>query len=176
MNKQTQVGKNTFTRTSIPATASFLAIPEAFPSADKAVRNALKLEFWTSPAKAPDTLQVEVSTNAALIDLGAVNPSALDAKKIIRDCEFVKQIATSHPRELKELLKALQSGTNAGVTKANEIAERIGFTEEEAIKAGGGLFFLVVVAAAALIGAGCSGANKQKVNSPAYSTTPGQPK
>jgi hypothetical protein len=162
-------------RLSIPSPGSFLSIPSAFPGADEKVKNVIKLGFTTSFSQdTEEKIKVEVLTDVVLLDFGAIVPEALDASKIIRDCDLVKQAVTKHPDALTEIVKELQTGTTEGVQRANMIARKASLTEEDALKAGGGLFFLVVVAAALLAG-GCGGALKEKATSPAATTTPKQP-
>jgi hypothetical protein len=160
------------TRTHIPAPGTFLSMPPAFLEADEGIRNALKFEFKNSFSQDTDEkIKVEVSTDVFLFDLGAIVPEALDPNRIICDCDLVKQAVTKYPGAIAEIVRELQTGTSAGVEKANKIAQEASLTEEAAIKAGGGLFFLIAVGAALLAG-GCGGALKQKATSPAATTTP----
>jgi len=164
------------TRTSIPSPGSFVSIPSAFPGADEGVKNVIKLGFTTSLSQdSEESIKVEVSTNVVLLDLGAVVPEALDSRKLIRDCDLLKQAITNHPNALAEIVRELQKGTAEGVERANKIAKEASLTEKAALSAGGGFLFLVVIGAALLAG-GCGGALREKATSPAATTTPKQPR
>ncbi len=147
-------------RSGISALGSFVAVPDAFPAADPGVRNAVKFEF-TTVFSDEHRLQTLFSADRVLIDLAAVAPSKLNFEKLAVDCDLIKKIAGKYPDELRECLIALQTGGSSGIQKADDIAKKIGFTEDNFAKNGGGFFFLAVVAIAVLAG-GCATLNSNK--------------
>jgi hypothetical protein len=160
------------TRTSIHSPGSFVSIPSAFPGAHEGVRNVLKLGMTSRLTQDhTEALQTVVATDVALLDFAAVVPEALEASKIIRDCDLLKEAITKHPTALTEIVRELQRGTAEGVKTANMIAEKASLTEKDSLKAGGGFLFLIIIGAALLAG-GCGGALKEKATSPGSTTTP----
>jgi hypothetical protein len=146
-------------RTEIATTGSFVAVPSAFPTAESAIQNAIKLEFETVYS-AENLAETVFSTDKVLIDFAAVDAEALDPETVAVDCDLLKQAARSHPEALKKMIAALQRGGSEGATEADRIAVEIGLTEEEAQKRGGGFFWIVVVIGGALGGCATGGANK----------------
>ena len=112
------------------------------------------------------------STDKALIDLAAIDADALDVAKIGRDCDLVKEAARSDPAALKQMVAALQRGGSEGIEEAGRLAERLGITEDQAVKAGGGLLFLVAVAVVAVAASGCATCNSHKGLKPAQPKSP----
>jgi hypothetical protein len=149
------------TRPHIASAGSFVAIPDAFPSVPDGVRNAIKLEFKTVFSE-EHRVQTVFSTDKLLIDIGAVDPSALDPKKIARDCDLIKGIALKHSKELGEMIVAMQSGGMKGINKAEKIAKKIGLTEEHASKSEGGFICVIIAIGLGLLLGGCgtTGSNK----------------
>lgn len=148
-------------RSEISASGSFVAVPDAFPAADPGVRNAVKFEF-TTVFSDEHRVQTLISADRVLIDLGAAAPSKLNFEKLAVDCDLIKEIAGKYPDELRECLIALQTGGSSGIQKADDIAKKIGLTEDNFAKSGGGFFFLVIVAAVALGAGGCATVNSNK--------------
>ncbi len=104
-------------RPEISALGSFVAVPDAFPGADPGVQNAVKFEFTTVFSN-KNRVQTLFSTDRVLIDLAAVDPSKLDFKKMVVDCDLIKKIVEKHPNELRECLIALQTGSSSEIQKA----------------------------------------------------------
>lgn len=154
-------GESTPRAYQMPGSGSFVSVPDAFPDAAPDVRNAFKVQFWTSFSE-QSRVQTLFSTDVALIDLRAVRPEAIDSETIRRDCELLAQAVTEHPDLPGQLVAELQKGDSDAIQRAAELTERAGLTDARFVKEGGGLFFLVVVAGAALLGGGCAtlGSNK----------------
>jgi hypothetical protein len=126
-------------------------------------------------ARSNGDVGLDLSTDAVVVDLSVVDPAVFDASKLAADCDFLKNIARAHEPELRKIISALQQGTAAGASEAEETAIAIGATEADAVEAGGGLLFLVVIAIA-VVASGCVGGGaKHKATSPAATTTPKQP-
>jgi len=144
--------------------ASFASIPEAFRSTPEGVKHAVKMGFTTEPSSgeesefaSPDLLETRFLTDFFLLDVGAVDPTAIDSDKVINDCHFVMNIVRDHPDEVRRIIAAFQpTAPISAVDEAIELATNIGFTEEDSIRAGGGLIFLIAVVAAALLSQGCA--------------------
>jgi len=147
-------------RSYIASTGSFVAIPDAFPDASDSIKNAIKLEFKTEFSQ-KHRVQTVFSTDKILIDIAAVDSSKLDPRTIAADCDLFKAIALKHPKELRQLIVAMQLGGLKNILKAQRIAEAIGLTEGNAVKAGAGFIWLLVPLVGAFIG-GCAtvGSNK----------------
>lgn len=136
---------------------SYVSVPGAFKDADEGVKHFLKMEFTTHLSdKSSDPLKLETgfSTDHVLLDFKGMVPSDLDSDKIVKDCDFLKEIALKHPEKLRQLAEAYTESPT-GFKKAYAIAKEIGLTEESAVKAGGGVFWLVAIAALALMSGSC---------------------
>jgi hypothetical protein len=105
-----------------------------------------------------------------VVDFSEVNADKFNFDALAMDCDIVKQVASEHPEELRQLLREMQRGTPEGIKQALRITERIGLTEGAAVKAGGGFFFLIIIAVVAIGASGCGGAMKEKASS--ATTTP----
>jgi hypothetical protein len=104
----------------------------------------------------PLHLENVVFNDVVLLDFGAVFPSALDFKKLARDCELLKEAFLNAPDEVLKIIAALQSGPSlTGVTQALKIAQDLGLTEEMAIQKGGGILAAVLAIGAILLLEGC---------------------
>ena len=68
---------------------------------------------------------------------------AEDVQRARKDCEILAKKLQADPERIVTLLAAAQGND---VTKAQQIAQEIGLTEEEFAKSGGGLMWLVVIA------------------------------
>jgi hypothetical protein len=145
-------------RTSLSPTGSFVSIPEAFKDVDEGLKHVVKLEFRTAfSEKSTQLLNLEtiVSTDRVLFDLGAVLPSALDSKKMARDCELLREAFLNHPEKIRQLVEAFYSnGPQPDSSQALKIAEELGLTEELAIQNGGGFLPLIILGCILLAG-GC---------------------
>lgn len=152
------MSKTNSLRTAITASGSFISLPEAFEGADAAVKLAPKVEFRTS--RFPDSsnpLKMEhvMFPHSLLVDLEAVDASSLDIKKLIRDCDLVKDAAEKHPEDLKAILASFaEDAPHEKMLEAAKIAEKIGLAEHVAAKKGAGLLWLVVIVAAVAL-SGC---------------------
>ena len=159
--KPGKTGNAAHLRSELSAAGSFVAIPDAFTTADKSVRNAVKFECRTVFSE-EHRLQTLFATDRVLIDFASVDPSTLDFRKLAADCDLLKEIALKHADDVKECLTSLQKGGVEDVQHAEKIAGKIGLNEEHFVKGGGGLFFLVIVAAVALGAGGCGTLNSNK--------------
>jgi hypothetical protein len=145
-------------RSYVSDSGSFVAVPSAFAAADEGLRNVIKLQFKTIlSGERSDRFGLETvfSTDRVLVDLAAVIPAVIDPKKIIRDCELVKQIASTNAGQLNRLVEVFH-GDHPDIDEAYRIATQVGLTEEASVKAGGGLLGLVVLLIVAAVAAGCA--------------------
>jgi hypothetical protein len=91
-------------RTHISSTGSFVSVPGAFRDADESVKHLLKMEFTTILSeKSSDPLKLETgfSTDRVLLDFKGIVPGDLDPKKIVRDCDFLKEIVLKNPDKVR---------------------------------------------------------------------------
>jgi hypothetical protein len=143
-------------RSSVQVGGSFFSLPEAFPGADDAVKYAPKFEFRANKrvnGNQPLQFEAVLQPNHILLDLAAVDASGFDARKLIRDCELVKQAAEAHPDKLRAILASFAEGTtDKEIRRAAQTVAELGLDEEQVTKAGGGLIWFVVIGAAALLG------------------------
>jgi hypothetical protein len=144
----------------VATAGSFVSLPEAFEGADNAVKFAPKIEVRTArfdDSKHPLKLDHIMSPHTLLLDLEAVDANSIDLKKLIRDCEILKNVAERYPKELLSIIAAFSADApHDRILEAVKTAEKIGISEAQALKDGGGfLIILVVVAALAL--SGCKG-------------------
>lgn len=168
---QPAVGSPTVISTALQG--GFISEPSAFPNAPDGLAHVMKLMYRPS-VRANGDLSLDVSTDAFVVDISAIDPALFDARKLVADCDFLKRIASAHEEELRQIIASLQKGTAEGAENAEQIAKEIGATEDDAVTAGGGLLFLAI-GVAVLVG-GCVGAGaKHKVTSSAHTTTPKQP-
>ena len=145
-----------------PQYGSFVSIPGAFTSTDEGLRRAIKFEFQTEfREKSDDPLNLHevFFTDRFLVDLNAVELGAINPDKIIKDCDFVKNIATNHPEELREIVGALKK---ADIKKGEKIIKEIGFTEEDSIRSSGGLIGLAILLVAVVALSGCAHCNAKR--------------
>ena len=139
---------------------SFIPIPSAFEIADKGLRNAIQFEFKirsNKESKNPLNLESVFYTDRCLVDFSCVNPHSIHADKIAKDCDYIKQIVSEHPEELAKMIKELQNGE---IDRGYELAEKIGMTEDDCVRAGGGAIGLVIVLLAVIVLGGCGHINK----------------
>jgi len=148
----------------------FISEPSAFSTAPPSLRHVIKLMY--RPTVRNGDVALEFSTDAFVVDFGAVDVNDIDPSRMAVDCDLLKRITQTYPDQLRQLVSEMQQGTAEAVERAVEIASKIGLTEDASIKAGGGVAILLVAAAAALGGWACGGANRHKATSPAATTTP----
>src|SRR5262252_496263 len=122
-------------RSVISASGSFVSLPEAFVGADDAIKLAAKIEVRTSrfqDSKHPLKMEHVMIPHTLLLDLEAVDASAFDADKIIRDCDLIKAAAKRYPTELKKILSAFGADVpHDQILDAAQTAEKIGVSEEK---------------------------------------------
>jgi hypothetical protein len=70
-----------------------------------------------------------------------------------RDCEILGRILQSRSEDMLALLESV--GKNK-ITDANQIASKLGLSEEEFARQGGGWFFLLVILVICIIAAGAA--------------------
>jgi hypothetical protein len=149
-------------RDTLSAVGSFVSLPEAFETANEAVKYAPKFEFRTERfADSTHPLHIDhvIYPHRLLVDLKAVDSTQFDVRKLIRDCELVIQAANTAPEKLQEILAAFAPHVpHDRILDAFRTAGDLGLTEEEASKSGGGLLWLllVVVAVTASCGKSCA--------------------
>lgn len=161
--------------------ASFASVPEAFGSTPEGVKHAVKMGFTTESISADESkfaspsmqLETRFFTDFLLLDVGAVDPDAIDPDRVINDCQFLMNVVRDHPDEVRRIIASFQpTAPISAVEEAIELTQKIGFTEEDSIRAGGGLIFLVAVAAAALLATSCATPSQQAKGK---KTTPSAP-
>lgn len=176
------MGTQRLLRKDANVSGSFSSVPGAFAAAPDGLRNAVKMEFsvqaehsTTDPDghafRSPDlNLETKFSTDWLLLDLGAVDPSDIDPEAVVRDCELMARAIRDHPQDVAALIESFKPDAPlSDISRAIEITNKLGLTEEATTAAGGGLIFLAVVAGAALL-SGCAAHCGQKVRG--QKTTP----
>lgn len=144
------------------AAGSYVSIAGSLGSADEGVKHVIKMGFFTrrpDEGADPNELEIVFSTDHILLDFNSLIASNFDAKKVVADCDFIKEIALKNPDKLKQLLQTYTSSPT-GFEKAFAIAEEIGLTEEASIKAGGGIAWVAVLVAIAVMSKACNDAGK----------------
>lgn len=148
-------------KTCLSVAGSFVSIPSAMDGVEPGLKSAFKMQFrtiYSEESTNPLGLETVFAPDRMLIDLQAVDPKAIDPRKLIRDCDLLKNLVQEHPEQLRRLVQAFQpanEGARVDWSAAAKIAEEIGFTEKHFQKAGGGFLPLLVIAVAALC-ASCS--------------------
>jgi len=160
MKGETTMEREIRFRTSIPATGSFVSIPEAFEAADEAVKYAPKIEFRLErfdDSEEPLKMEPVMLPHTLLLDLEAVDANAFDPKKVMRDCDLIKEAAEKYPDQLQRILAAFAADApHEEILKSAAIVNKLGLLEEQVTKEGGGLLFLLILAAALCL-SGCKG-------------------
>ena len=144
-------------RTSLPSSGSYVSVPSAFDGADDAVKHVVKMNFAQQiSAKSVDPLHLETtfSSDHFVVDLKAFDPSKLDPKKVIADCDLLKAALLTNPEAIRKMAEAHLSSPT-GFKEAFAIANKIGLTEQSALDAGGGLLFLLAIAALVIMAGSC---------------------
>ena len=164
-------------RDTLSAVGSFVSLPEAFPEADSGVRLAPKFEFRTErfeDSKHPLHIDHVIYPHRLLIDLKAVDAGQFDAKKLVRDCEILKEAAEKHPEKLREMIAAYAPNTpHERILEAFKTAEKLGLTEAAASKSGGGFLWLLLVVAVLVSSCGKNCAHTQaSTKQPEPNSTP----
>ena len=152
-------------RDSISATGSFVSIPEAFPGADPAIVNALKIELQTvrAQAKKKSEFHIVLLPNTLLVDLLAVDASGFDPKKLIRDCEILSAAISKNPAKLRKVLAAFGEGVPLSrINEASKIVDELGLDEASVSKQGGGLAGLVVILVMLILVKACDSCDRPK--------------
>ncbi len=134
---------------------TYVSVPEAFAAAPAGLRDALKLKFgieFAEGSRSPLGLREVFFTDRVLVDFGAVGLDALDARKVLKDCELVRERLASSPESFRDIVDALR---RADVKNAEAAARKLRLTEEDSVRAGGGIVGLLLLAAAVLVAGGC---------------------
>jgi hypothetical protein len=130
----------------------FVSMPEIFEGVDNAVKYAPKIEIRvkrSDDSRQPLKLENVRDVHRLLIDLGAVDSSALDPRKLIRDCELIKYAAETNPEKLKSVLGAFaEDASYERIQEAARTLEEIDLSESQVIHAGGGFLWLLAITAA----------------------------
>ena len=144
--------------TFLPVTPLFEGIPDSLSS-------VLKVEILpttTIEHKAgkpvSQVLDLDITTNRALLDLADVKPDDIDFDKLERDCDIMKKALTGNRDEIKEVLELICSGkaTQSQLAATTAKLAKAGLTEQAFLGQGGGMIGLVIAAAALLLAAGCA--------------------
>jgi len=143
---------------------TFLSVPPVFDGADEGLRHAFKMEISPvvvgtkgSGKDSELTFGTTFLTDRALLDLGAIEPDAVDLKQVERDCDLLKAALQQHPEVVRQALDAV-AGNGQDVERikaAAEALEKIQLTEQHAYEHGGGFVGLLLLACAIALCAGC---------------------
>jgi hypothetical protein len=147
-------------RVNMSGTGSYVSVAHALKGADEGIKHVIKMGFMTrnpSDSGDPNALETTFLSDHVLLDFKSLVAGDLDVNKIIKDCDFLKNIAVKHPEKLKKLVEAY-TDFPLGFEKADAIAKEIGLTEEAAIKAGGGVAWLAVVLIVVIMSRACTDA------------------
>jgi hypothetical protein len=86
------------------AVGSYVSVAGALSGADESVKHVIKMGFLTSrpdESADPNALEIAFSTDHILLDFNSLVASDFNVKKIVKDCDFVKEIALRNPDKLK---------------------------------------------------------------------------
>lgn len=147
-------------RFNMAATGSYISIANSLTGADDGIKHVIKMGFITrrpDDSANPNDLEIVFSTDHVLLDFKSLVAGDLEVSKIIKDCDFVKEIALKNPEKVKQLVEAFTSSPT-GFEKASAIAKEIGLTEEASIAAGGGAAWLAVLLIVAILAKACEDA------------------
>ena len=81
---------------------------------------------------------------------------------MIADCDYLQSILQKHPKEIGEMVGALNENSKKGIIKAEKIRAKIGLTEKASARAGGGLLWLIIPLVVLGTGSGCGTLNSNK--------------
>src|SRR3954451_14061526 len=171
-------------RNQVSASGTFLSVPGAFEGAPEGLVHGPKLEFVsttrmdTGPDNRPrQTFSTTVQGDRALLDFGAVDPTAIDYHRVERDCELLMEAIHDHPEALEQAIATLcgPSRTKAEMNAAAQALREIGMTEQAAVAQGGGWVAIAVVAIAVLVLAGCEHCSQPITDPPQVPSSPGPP-
>jgi hypothetical protein len=82
---------------------------------------AKRSKNWSLPLH----LENDVFIDTALLDLGAVSSSALDFKKLARDCELLREAFLKHPEKVREIVAAFQPNMPiSNLDQASKVAKQ----------------------------------------------------
>jgi hypothetical protein len=153
-------GRKADLRSEVSLSGSYVSIPAAFKSASDAVKLAPKIAVRAAlfhDASHPLQLDFVMDPHQILIDLEAVDPTGVDIKSLIRDCELLKEAAEKAPEELLSIIAAFgRDVPHQAILKADETAKTLRLSEAAMTEDGGG-FLLLLVAVAAIALSGCKG-------------------
>ena len=151
-------------RDRVSSHGSFLSLPSLFDGVHEGLQHAFKMEISPQVATTEGsgnnskiTFGATLLSDRALLDLGAVDPRAVDLKQVERDCDLLKAAIQQHP---EVVLKALQAVCGAGQdiagikAAANDLKENR-LTEQDAREQGGGFVVAAIAVVAILVLAGC---------------------
>lgn len=147
-------------RLSMSPASSYVSIAGTLKAADEGIRHVMKMGVIT---KRPDNgsdlegLEIVYSSDHVLLDFKSLVASSFDATKIVRDCEFVRNLALANPGKLEQMVQAYIASP-LGFEKAAAIVDEIGFTEEAAVAAGGGAAWIPILIAIAIMAKACQDA------------------
>ncbi len=148
------------TRFSMSPASSYVSIAGTLKAADEGVRHVMKMGLI---AKRPDNgsdlnaLEIVYSSDHVLLDFRSLVASSFDTMKIVRDCEFVRNLALANPRKLEQMVQTYMDSP-LGFEEASAIVDEIGFTEEASVAAGGGMAWIPVLVAIAIMAKACQDA------------------
>src|SRR5262249_30822330 len=100
-------------RDRVSSHGTFLSLPSVFDGA-KGLQHVFKMEILPQVAKTEGsgndskvTFSATFLGDRALLDLGAVEPGAVDLKQVERDCDLLKAAIQQHPDVLRKAIQAV---------------------------------------------------------------------
>src|SRR4051794_683486 len=84
----------------------FISEPSAFKDAPAGLEHIIKLMYRPNVRTNGD-VGLDLSTDAFVVDLSALDASLFDAATLAADCDFLKGIALAHEAELREIVVEL---------------------------------------------------------------------
>lgn len=151
-------------RTQVGTDGVFLSTPAVFDGTAAGLRHAFKMQFTPTASRHDEdggggrtAIGTAFAMDRALLDFGAVQPSAVDLARAGRDCELLGEAIRKHPEVLTQALDLVTGGRADvdGIRSAAGALQGIGLTERQAYQNGGGIIALLALAAAALLIEGC---------------------
>jgi hypothetical protein len=151
---------NNLIRTELVHSGSYVSLPEAFIGGADAVKFAPKIAVRVGrfpDAKHPLGMDFVLDPHQILIDLEAIDVSGINADRLAKDCDLLKQAIQSDPRKILDIVAAFGVGVpHDRILDAAQSVDELGISEKKATEAGGGIIGLLIVLAAVAM-ASCKG-------------------
>ena len=169
-------------RSVLTPAGGFFSLPAMFAGAPDGVHEAFKMEIVPVPSvtraggeKPTEAFGAACHSDRALVDLGAVDPAALDFARLERDCEILTRALRDQPDVLRQAL-ATVCGTGRDsikITSSASAVAGIGSTEKGTRDQGGGFVVLAAVVVAILVLEGCTTVGVPIAPEPQVPVSPG---